>query len=94
MQNHIGREEVTLEPTPPLRRIYTPLSIKVLIPQNQFKSSFRKFTATTIKIYSFQYNKNVIHNLSNHTLTEEKLSVLTKGFLSFVLTPSKLSNKN
>ena len=88
MQNHIGRQETTLEPTPTLRSIYTPLSIKVLFAQNQCKCSFRKSTATTIKTYTFQYNKNMIHNLSNCTLTEEEFSVLIK-VLSFVPTPTK-----
>ena len=64
------------------------VSIKVLFPQNQCKSLFRKFTTKSMKIYTSQYNKNVIHNLSNHTLTEDELSVLPKG-LSFVLTPTK-----
>ena len=40
----------------------------------------------------FQYNKNMIHNLSNHNLTEEELSVLVKG-LPFAPTLPKLSNK-
>ena len=60
--------------------------MKVLFPQNQRKSSFRKFTTKFIKIYTSQYNKNMIHNLSNHTLTEDEFSVLTKG-LSLVPTP-------
>ena len=78
MQNHIGREQATLESTSPLRKIYTPSSIKALFPQNQCKSLFRKFTATTIKTYPFPCNKNRIHDLSNHTLTEEEFSVLAK----------------
>ena len=43
-QNPSKREEVSLEPTPPFKRIYIPPSIKVLFQQNQCKSSFRKFT--------------------------------------------------
>ena len=59
MQNHMKTEEIiTLEPTPPLKRIYTPPSIKVLFPLNQCKSSFRKFTANSINAYTSQYNKN------------------------------------
>ena len=81
-------EEVTFEPTPPLKHIYTPPSIKVLFSQNQCKSSFRKFTTKSIKTYTSQYNENMIHNLSDHTLTEYEFSVLTKG-LSFVPTPTK-----
>ena len=88
MQNHLKMEEVTLEPTPPLKRIYTPPSIKVLFPLNQCKSSFRKFKTNSIKTYTFQYNKNMIHNLSDHKLTDQEFSVLTKG-LSFVPTPTK-----
>ena len=87
-QNHMNTEEVTLEPTPPLKRIYTPPSIKVLFPLNQCKSSFRKFAANSIKAYTSQYNKNIIHNFSDHILTEDELSVLTKG-LSFVPIPTK-----
>ena len=83
IQNHIKTEEETLEPTPPLKRIYAPPSIKVLL-----KCSFREFTANSIKTYTSQYNKNMTHNLPNHTLTEDELSVLTKG-LSFVPTPTK-----
>ena len=81
-------EEVTLEPTPQLKRIYTPPSIKVLFPQNQCKSSFRKFTTKSIKTYTSPYNKNMIHNLSDHTLIEDEFSVLTKG-LPFVPTSTK-----
>ena len=81
-------KEVTLQPTPPLKRIYTPPSVKVLFPLNQCKSSFRKFTANSIKAYTSQYNKNIIHNFSDHILTEDELSVLTKG-LSFVPNPTK-----
>ena len=76
MQNHINSEEITLEPTLPLKRIYTPPSIKVLFPLNQCKSSFRKFTANSIKAYTSQYNKNIIHNLSDHILTEDEFSAL------------------
>ena len=70
----MNSEEITLEPTLPLKRIYTPPSIKVLFPLNQCKSSFRKFTANSIKAYTSQYNKNIIHNLSDHILTEDELS--------------------
>ena len=82
----MNTEEVTLKPTPPLKRIYTPPSIKALFPLNQCKSSFRKFTANSIEAYSSQYNKNIIHNLSDHILTEDELLVLTKG-LYFVPIP-------
>ena len=41
---------------------------------------------------TFQYNKNLIHNLSNHNMTEEELLVLIKG-LSFAPTLLQLSNK-
>ena len=51
-----------------------------------------KFTTKSIKIYTSQYNKNMIHNLANHTLTENEFSVFTKG-LSFVPPPPKLLNK-
>ena len=66
-----------------------PPTVEVFFPQNQYKSSFRKFTATTTKTYTSQYNKNMIHNLSGPILTEEELSVLIKG-LSFVPTPTKI----
>ena len=78
MQNHMKTEEVTLEPTRPLKRIYTLPSIKVLFPLNQRKSLSRKFTINSIKTYIPQYNENMTHNPSNHTLTEDELSVLTK----------------
>ena len=88
MQNHMKTEEVTLEPTPSLKRIYTSSWIKALFPLNQCISSFCKFMTNFIKTYTSQYNQNVIHNLSNHTLTKNEFSVLTKG-LSFVSTPTK-----
>ena len=81
-------EEGRLEPTPPLKRIYTRPSIKVLLPLNQCKSSFCKFTINSIKTYTSQCNKNMIHNFSDHKLTEDELLVLTKG-LSFVAIPTK-----
>ena len=71
MQNQMKIEEVTLEPTSPLKRVYTSPSIKNLFPQNQYESSFHKFTTKSIKTYTFQYNKNLIHNLPDHTLTED-----------------------
>ena len=80
--------EINLEPTPLLKRIYTPPSVKVLFPLNQCKSSFPKFTANSIKAYTSQYNKNITHNLPDYILTVEELSVLTKG-LSFVPSPTK-----
>ena len=88
MQYHVKREEATLEPTTPLKRIYTPPSIKVLFPLNQYKYSFRKFRTNCIKTYTSQYNKNMIHNLSNHSLTDDEFSVFIRG-LSFVATPTK-----
>ena len=88
MQNYMKSKEVTFKPTPPLKRTYTLPSIIVLFPQHQCKSSFRKFTTKSIKTYTTQYNKNMIHNLSNNTLTEDGSSALTKG-LSFVPTPTK-----
>ena len=72
MQNHINPEEISLEPTPPLKRIYTPQSIKVLFPPNQSKSSFRKLRNNSIKAYISEYNKTIIHNLSDHILTVEE----------------------
>ena len=75
--------EINLEPTPLLKRIYTPPSVKVLFPLNQCKSSFPKFTANSIKAYTSQYNKNITHNLPDHILTEEELSVLTKAYPLF-----------
>ena len=59
MQNHTGREEATLA--------YT-LQWDAYIHRHQL---IEKFTITTIKAYNSQYNKNMIHNLSNHILTEE-----------------------
>ena len=65
--------------------IYTTIS-KCPLPTKQMqKSSFLKFTTNSIKTYTSQCNKNMIHNLSDHTLTEDEFSVLTKG-LSFVPT--------
>ena len=88
MQNHMKTEEVILEPTRPLKRIYTLPSIKVLFPLNQRKSSSRKFTINSIQTYTSQYNENMIHNPSDHTLTEDDLSVLNKD-LYFVPTLTK-----
>ena len=48
--------------------------------------------ANSIKPYTSQYIKNIIHNFSDHILTEDELLVLTKT-LSFVSTLSKLLNK-
>ena len=79
-------EEITLSPTPQLKRIYTPPLIKVLFPPNQCKSSFHKFTTKSIETYTSQYNKNMIHN---HTLTEDEFLVLNKD-LSFVSSPTKI----
>ena len=89
----MNTEEVALAPTLPFKRIYKPPSIKVLSPLNQCKSSFRKFTANFIKAYTSQYNKNIIRNFSDHIVTEDELSVLTKG-LSFVPTPTKTFKQN
>ena len=88
MQNHMKVEEVTLDPIPPLKCIYAPPSIKVLFPLNQCKFPFCKFTANSIKTYTSQYRKNMIHNLSDHALTEDEFSVLTKR-LSFVPNTTK-----
>ena len=88
MLNHTEAEEATLEHTPPLTRIYTPPSIKTLFPQHQFRSSFLKSTTKSIKTYTCKYNRNMINNLSDHTLTEDEFSVLSKG-LSFVPTPRR-----
>ena len=88
MQNRFGREGATLEPLPSLRCIYIAPSMKVLFPQNQYKASFKKFTAVTIKRCNSQHNKNTFHNISNQILTEKEFSVLTKG-LSFAPTPTK-----
>ena len=87
-QNHMSTEEITLESTPPLKRIHTPPSMKALFALNQCKFSFHKLTANSIKTQTSQYNKNITHNLSDHKLTEDELSILTKG-LSFVPTPTK-----
>ena len=81
IQNHIGKEKATLEPTSSLKHIYTLLLIKVLFSQNQSKSSFGKFTTTTIEIYNSQY-------LSDYTLTKREFLILTKG-LSFAPIPTK-----
>ena len=71
-------EEGNQEPTPSLKLIYPPPSIKVLFPLNQCKSSFCKFTAYSIKTYTSQCNKNIIHNFSDHfTCTEEDLISVT-----------------
>ena len=88
MQNHMNTEEITLEPTPLSKRIYTLPSIKVLFPLNQCKSLFLKFTANSIKTYTSQHNKSIIHNLSDDILAKDELSLLTNG-LSFVPTPTK-----
>ena len=88
MLNHTEAEEASLEHIPPLTRIYTRPSIKTLFPQHQCKSSCRKFTTKSIKTYTSKYNKNMIHKLSDHTLTDDEFSVLTKG-LSFVPIPSR-----
>ena len=85
----MNTEEIILEPTPPLKRIYAPPSIKVLFPVNQCKSSFCKFTTNSIKAYTSQYKKNIIRNFSDRILTEDELLVLTKG-LSCVPTPTKI----
>ena len=41
-----------------------------------------------MKTYPSQYNKNMIHNLPNHTLSEEEFPVFIKG-LFFVPAPTK-----
>ena len=92
-QNHTKAEEVILEPTPPLKCIHKPPSIKVPFPQNQGKSSSCKFTTKSIKTYTSQYNKNMIHNLSDHTLIDYKFSVLTKGLSLFPSPPKPLNKK-
>ena len=86
-------EEVTLDPIPSLKCIYAPPSIKVLFPLNQCKSSFRKFTANSIKTNTSQYRKNMIHNLSDHALTEDEFSVLTKAYPLFPTLPKRLNKK-
>ena len=60
--------------------------MKVLFPQNQCQSSFRKSTTKSIKTYTSQYN-----NRYDHTLNEDEFSVLTKGLSFFILfaTPTK-----
>ena len=88
MLNHTEAEERTLDHTSPRTCIYIPPLIKALFPQHQCKSSFRKFTIKSIKTYTPKYNKNMIHNFSDHTLTEDEFSVLTKGS-SFAPTPSR-----
>ena len=88
MQNHVNTEGANLDHPPPLRYIFTLLSMKVLFPQNQCKSSFRKYTSATIKTYTSRYNKTIFHNLFDHILTDKKFSVLNKG-LSFVPNPIK-----
>ena len=87
------KEEVTVKPTPPLKRIYTPPSIKVVFLQNQSKSPSCKFTTKSIKIYASQYNKNMIHNLSNHRLIEDESSVVTKDLSKFSPPPKTLNKK-
>ena len=42
----------------------------------------------SIETYTFQYNKYMTNNLSNHTITEDEFSVLTNG-LSFVSIQTK-----
>ena len=79
----MNTEEIILEPTPPLKRIYTPPSIKVLFPLNQYKYSFCKFTANSIKAYTSQYNKNIIHNFSDHILTEMNYKFSPKAYPVF-----------
>ena len=44
------------------------------------------------QIIHLPVQQNMIHNLSDHTLTEDEFSVLTKG-LSFVPSPTKTLNK-
>ena len=88
MLSHTVMEEVTTESTAPLNHICAPPSIKVLFPPNQWKSSFHKFKIDSIKTYTSQHNKNMVHNFYDHTLTEDESSVLSKGF-SFVPTSTK-----
>ena len=86
MQNHIKKEEVTLEPTPLLKHTYTTIN-KSTLSQKQCKFSFQKFMIKAIKTYTSQYNKNMVHNLSDHT-TKNEFSVLSKG-LFLVRNPTK-----
>ena len=81
----MNTEEIILEPTPPLKRIYTPPSIKVLFPLNQCKSSFRKFTANSIKTYTSQYNKNITHSLSDHILAAQYNKNITHSLSDHIL---------
>ena len=67
---------------------YTPTKthIHTTINKSSLLFSFCKFTTKSIKRYTSQYNKNMIQNLSDHTLTKDEFSVLIKD-LSFVSTP-------
>ena len=92
MQNKVWKKGANFDPTPSLKRIYTPPSIKVLFHQNKCNPSLRKFMAKSIKTYFTQYNQNMIHNLSDHILNEDEISVFTKA-LSFVPTPTARNKK-
>ena len=93
MQNHMKVEEVTLDPITPLKCIYAPPSIKVLFPLNQCKFSFRKFTANSIKTYTSKYRKNMIHNLSDHALTEDNSQFSPNAYPLFPTPPKRLNKK-
>ena len=43
----------------------------------------------SIETYTFQYNKYMTNNLSNHTITEDEFSVLTNS-LSFISIQTKI----
>ena len=96
IQNHIKTKEVTLQPTPPLECMYIAPSIMVLFPLNQCKSLFPKFKTNSIKTYTSKYNKNMIHNLSSHTLSRTNSQFSPKAYSLFppqALTFKKQTNK-
>ena len=87
--------EAKIKRTPQLKHKYLPASIKVLFPQNQYESWFRKFSTKSIKTYTSQYNKNMTHDLSDHTTYWLRMNsqFSPKAYSLFPPPPTKPLNK-
>ena len=81
-------KEVALEPTPPLKRICTPPSIKSSSHKTNANLHSANSRPNPINHIPPSITKNMTYNLSDHTLTDDEFADLTKG-LTFVPTPTK-----
>ena len=88
MQSHMKTKEVTLEPTHPLKRIYTPPSIKSTSHKTNANLHSANSRPNPLNHIPPSTTKNMTHKLSDPTLTDDEFAALTKG-LSFVPTPTK-----